>query len=423
MSSNALEVEIEATRRRIKALTAERKAAGDNFEKKSSLSKEIKKLKKSLNGLLNKKSPAETPPDSPSEPPSSAAENYPLKRWEHALSFDVEQTQDWAEFEPPRQTLYHDLRWRTVFADTMHRELAYVSARGPDQQLVGILPLCITRSRLFGHYGCSLPYVNYGGPLGLSPDIEDRMISWLFEQIPAWGLGHVEVRDTRERALKGASTRTDKAAMVLDMSQFNGADDVLSSLSSKVRSQVKKALRQDIDFRWGKTDRVDDFYQVFARNMRDLGTPVYTRQLFHAITEQFVHESHIVVGYYAGEPVSAAFLLEHNGRWEIPWASTLRRANALSANMALYATILTALPERRAVQFDFGRSSVDAPTYRFKKQWGALPHQLYWYYPDSYASASLTTESKKFQLAIAAWQKLPVWLANRLGPGIVENLP
>jgi len=158
--------------------------------------------------------------------------------------------------------------------------------------------------------------------------------------------------------------------------------------------------------------------------MRDLGTPVYSKKLFSNMLSHN-DSAHIVIIYHQNKPVSCGFVLGWKNTLEIPWASTLRKANKLDANMKLYWEILKFAVSQDYDIFDFGRSSKDANTYKFKKQWGAKPHPLFWHYwlPNEQVLPEINPNNPKFKIMIAIWKKLPVWLANIIGPPIVKNLP
>ncbi len=202
-------------------------------------------------------------------------------------------------------------------------------------------------------------------------------------------------------------------------------DDLDDELGAKVRAQIKRARQENITTRIGHVDLLDDFYHVFAINMRDLGTPVYGKEFFSRILQAFPEQAHVVVVYLHEKPVATAFLLGHGGMMEIPWASTLRRVNHLNINMALYRDVLGFCIRKGYAFFDFGRSSKDAGTYRFKKQWGAQPQQHYWHYwlSDGGPLPELKPDSPKFRLLIAIWQRLPVSISKLIGPRVVKYLP
>jgi FemAB-related protein (PEP-CTERM system-associated) len=175
----------------------------------------------------------------------------------------------------------------------------------------------------------------------------------------------------------------------------------------------------------GKLDLLDDFYEVFAINMRDLGTPVYPKRFFEAILESFSETTSICAVYAGARPVAAGFLIGFNGMLEIPWASSLRDFNRYSPNMILYWTVLKFACDHGYRVFDFGRSTPDEGTYRFKAQWGAVPTPLYWHYwmRQGDQLPELNPDNPKYAMAIWLWKRLPVSLTKWIGPSIVKNLP
>jgi FemAB-related protein (PEP-CTERM system-associated) len=159
--------------------------------------------------------------------------------------------------------------------------------------------------------------------------------------------------------------------------------------------------------------------------MRDLGTPVYSKRFFSAVLETFATEARIFLVQIGGEPAAAGLVLAHRDTLEIPWASSVRKHNATGANMLLYWSVLRFAAEGGFRIFDFGRSSKDSGTYRFKAQWGAQPQALHWHYWQARGQAlpQLSPSNPKYRTAIALWKKLPLPVANALGPSIVKNLP
>jgi hypothetical protein len=172
---------------------------------------------------------------------------------------------------------------------------------------------------------------------------------------------------------------------------------------------------------------LDDFYTVFAENMRDLGTPVYPKRFFEVILRRYEPHCQLVVIDWRGQPIAAAFLVFWRGRAEVPWASCRAEGKPLGMNMKLYWELLSLSISRGCNVFDFGRSTVGAGTDRFKRQWGAQPVPLYWYRwergggrPDT---ATGEERGKVMQFATAIWQRLPLRIANTLGPLISGALP
>lgn len=318
-------------------------------------------------------------------------------------------------------SLYHDRRWRGLIESLFGHETHYWLARDAHGAPVGLLPLVRLRSRLFGDYLVSMPYFNYGGALGDSPEIEAELMQTAARRARALGVRHIEFRDAAPRG--DWPVRRDKVAMLLELPREPEA--LWQALGSKLRAQVRRPLKEGAQAIHGGVELLDEFYVVFSRNMRDLGTPVYPRSFFAAIAERFAEALSIVVVRLGGRPAAAGFLLGHGRQLEIPWASSLSEYNRLGVNMLLYWRALERAVEQGYGVFDFGRSSIDAGTYRFKKQWGARPAQLYWHYwlGDGAHLPDLTPGNPRYRLAVSAWRKLPLPLANRLGPRIVKNLP
>jgi FemAB-related protein (PEP-CTERM system-associated) len=172
-------------------------------------------------------------------------------------------------------------------------------------------------------------------------------------------------------------------------------------------------------------DLLDDFYGVFARNMRDLGTPVYGRSFFEAILEGFPKDARICVVYLGQQPVAGGFLYGFQSTLEIPWASADRRYNHLAPNMLLYSSVLEFACREGFRVFDFGRSTANSGPYRFKEQWGARPVQLHWYNwtPDGRTAVDVSPENARYRLAIEAWKRMPLALTKIVGPSLVRNIP
>src|SRR5262249_7339445 len=152
---------------------------------------------------------------------------------------------------------------------------------------------------------------------------------------------------------------------------------------------------------------LDGFYDVLSRNMRDLGSPVYGKCLFREILTAFGADAEICVVRDGPAPVATALLLHGKGVTEVPTASSLKEYNPTSVNMLMYWGWLARSVERGQVLFDFGRSTAEGPTYKFKKQWGAVPHPAVWQYPLREGTAGeMRPDNPRYQQAIRLWQRL-----------------
>jgi FemAB-related protein (PEP-CTERM system-associated) len=195
-------------------------------------------------------------------------------------------------------------------------------------------------------------------------------------------------------------------------------------IPAKVRNQVRKGQKHGLTAAWGGHDLLPEFHAVLSANMRDLGTPAYGKKLFAAVLDQFPDRAEICVVRDGKQPVAAGLLLHGWGVTEVPSASSLRSHNHTCANMLLYWDLLERAVQRGQRVFDFGRSSQDSPTFRFKKQWGAVPHAAAWQcYARSGSSADMRPDNPSFGRLIRLWRRLPLWLTRLIGPSIVRGIP
>jgi FemAB-related protein (PEP-CTERM system-associated) len=317
--------------------------------------------------------------------------------------------------------LYHDYRWRTVLEEVFAHECTYLIARDAGR-VCGVLPLARLKSMLFGDFLVSLPCFNYGGVLAESEAAAQTLLAAAAGRARDLGVAHIELRH-RDRDDVTLPARDDKVTMVLRLPAT--AEALWQDFPGKLRSQIRRPQKAGATVRNGGAELLDDFYRVFARNMRDLGTPVYPASFFAAVLRLFAHEARMWIVDLGGETVAAALTLTHRSVTEVPWASALREGNRVSANMLLYWSLLEHATEHGCHRFDFGRCTKNSGTFKFKEQWGAEPQQLRWHYwlAAGRTPPMLNPSNPKYELAIAVWKRLPLPIANWLGPRIVKSLP
>lgn len=318
-------------------------------------------------------------------------------------------------------SVYHLYEFKNIVEKSFGHTTIYFIAIDTKQEVVGILPAVQLNSRLFGNYIVSIPFFNYGGAIANHSDIESALNQALENKALELGATHIEYRDIKPR--EGLPSKTEKLALVLKLPTHS--EELWADIGSKVRSQIKKSETYNLTYKTGKADLLNEFYDVFSRNMRDLGTPVYHKCFFKNILDCSEINATIAIVTHHNKPVSCAFLIHYRDTMEIPWASTIQQANQYNANMFMYWNVLKTAITNKAEYFDFGRSSDDGGTFKFKLQWGAHPLQLYWNYwlKGQAELPELNPNNPKYQLAITVWKKLPVWLTTLIGPHIVKNLP
>ena len=319
-------------------------------------------------------------------------------------------------------TGYHLSAWRRVFEDGLAHRCHYLVARQHGHP-IGVLPLVELRSRLFGRALSSLPYVNYGGVLAASHEAARMLLSRAEQLARERSLSYVVLRH-RQRRFPHLPARTHKVTMTMPLAAER--DAMWTALDRKVRNQIRKAEKSGLTTRSGGIELLDDFYGVFARNMRDLGTPVYGRSLFASILANFPRDAaiHLVVGR-DGQTIAGALSYAFGPTIEVPSASSLREHRPLCPNHLLYWSVICQAIADRRTTFDFGRSTPGDGTYHFKEQWGAAPEPLYWEYRlrDDTDLPDGDRKSPRLAPIIAAWQRLPLAIATRLGPRIARAIP
>jgi FemAB-related protein (PEP-CTERM system-associated) len=213
-----------------------------------------------------------------------------------------------------------------------------------------------------------------------------------------------------------------KVHMRLDLPP--GVDALWKGLTPSVRNQVRKGQKGEFTVGWGAHALLDEFYDVFSINMRDLGTPVFGRRLFRVILEQFPGAAELCVVRDGRRAVAGALLLHGSGITEVPSASTLRTYNKSCANMLLYWHLLARAVERGQEAFDFGRSSPESGSHHFKKQWGARASNACWQFLVRRGEiASVQRENPRFVYLIRLWKRLPMRLSQTLGPLLARSIP
>jgi FemAB-related protein (PEP-CTERM system-associated) len=318
--------------------------------------------------------------------------------------------------------LYHDCRWGKIIEECFEHKYKILFSENNDGRINGVLPLVHMKSWSFGSFIVSMPFFNYGGVCAEDETTRNNLIAEAVRIAKDLKVHHIEFRQ-EESLNNGFPEKTSKVSMRLDLP--GSSDELWKSFPSKLRSQIKVPQKAGMIARVGRVEELESFYDVFSENMRHLGTPVYPKIFFRDILEEFPTNTWICSVYLGGMPVASGFLAGFKDKLEIPWASSLRKHNHLSPNMLLYWSCLKFACEKGFSVFDFGRSTVEESTYKFKKQWGAEPTPMIWSYwiQDGGKIPDLTPRNRKYQLAIGIWKKLPIPMTQMLGPRIIRNIP
>jgi FemAB-related protein (PEP-CTERM system-associated) len=312
--------------------------------------------------------------------------------------------------------------WLGVLKEGLGHEVYALEAR-INGEVCGFLPLAFVNTPLFGRFLVSLPYLNSNGVIADAGDVQSLLITRAVELADELGAKHLELR--HEEAISHpqlTAAMTSKVHLRLPLP--NNPEAFWKALDPKVRNQVRKGEKNDLRVTWGGHELLDPFYDVLCHNMRDLGTPVYGRSLFQAILNAFPGHAELCVVMMGVQPIACALLLHGPGVTEVPTASSLREFNTTCANMLMYRHLIDRAIGRGQSVFDFGRSTADGPTFKFKRQWGAAAHPAVWqYHVRGGQIGEMRPDNPRYQRMIQLWQKLPVSLTRMIGPAIVRGIP
>lgn len=342
----------------------------------------------------------------------------------------VDDPKPWDRFvtASPVSHYCHLFDWGRIIQEVYGHEAVYLAAEDSgdspsSRRLRGIFPLVRFRPAMGNSRYISIPFFDQAGVLADTPSIEAELLGNGLER----ARGRGSILETRQKAPAGingsvspvpAPSAVAEHKVSLSLPLGVSSEALMGSFKSKLRSQIRKGLRNGLTARIGKHELVRPFYRVFSRNMRDLGSPVHAIAFFNAIFKYFHSRAFICVVNHGIEPVAAGFMFRFRDTLYNPWASSLKPFRHLNTNMVLYWEMLRFSCRLGMAHFDMGRSSRGASTYWFKKQWSPTETPLYWcsWFPPG------VLENPKETLCIRPWKQLPLIAANTLGPMVRRNI-
>lgn len=349
----------------------------------------------------------------------------------------------WDEYvlRHPRGTPYHLSGWRRAIERAYgHRSYCLIALRDPldasharREDIAGVLPLIHLKHLLFGNSLISLPFCDMGGVIADDDEAEAALVRRAIRLARDTGCKVIELRHAFPHACLSEEegtfrdeeiriiTRRHKVRMLREL--MPSSEELIQSFKAKLRSQIRRPMKDGLYAVVGGEELLDDFYEVFARNMRDLGSPVHSKRFVGAVSEELPERSKLVVVYHEKRPLACGMVIGCGDTLENPWASALHEYSRMSPNMLLYWTMIEYACDSGYRYFDFGRSSPGEGTYRFKEQWGARPSPLCWdYITTGRAVVPGEEEGRGRRIAAAFWKRLPVPLTRLMGPPIRKHI-
>jgi FemAB-related protein (PEP-CTERM system-associated) len=342
---------------------------------------------------------------------------------------DLSQADECARIEAfvarhPYGAPFHRPIWlRAVARGTGNAALALITER--NGEIAAYLPLNEVHSPVFGRLLASSGFAVDGGLLA-AEGIDTAAIFAAAEELATRrSFPSIELRGgTLPEHRPGWTLKTDAHCGFI--SALAGDDEAqLNAIPRKQRAEVRKGLANELEITVGNAgDDRAAHYAVYAESVRNLGTPVFPRALYDAVMDGFGSDADILTVRHEGRPVASVLSLYHRGAVMPYWGGGTWDARALRANDRMYYELMLHARRRGATHFDFGRSKTDSGAYHFKRNWGFEPEPLtyaVWTAPGAEKRDADPT-SAKHALQIAVWRRLPLALANRLGPLIARGL-
>ena len=316
----------------------------------------------------------------------------------------------------PFSSFFQLFGWKRIMEKSFGCKTCYLVALEKDN-IRGILPLYIVRSWISGNSVTSMP----GGICNDNEEIEKLLYEKAKEITKKYNAKYLLLRDCSRKYdfdLKVVTYNTS----ILGLK--NDKNELWKSFDGKARNQTRKAIKEGLKTTLGENN-LKEFYKVFSINMRDLGTPVFPYKFFDGIVSEFPEETEILTVNYKDEVIGGMILFFFKDTISDPWASSLREYFPYCPNNLLYWEAFKYGCDNGFKYFDMGRSQKDSGTFKFKKQWGAEARDLYYQYFLHNCEDIPVTESDgfKYKLISKGWKKLPVGLANALGPVIRSKIP
>jgi FemAB-related protein (PEP-CTERM system-associated) len=315
--------------------------------------------------------------------------------------------------------LGHAPEWRSIITRAYGHAPLYLAATAGDDT-IGVLPAFVVRRPLFGTVVTSMPFLDSGGPCSPTEAVDALLVDALIALARQRRARLVELRCSRRLAID-AQPLESKVNMTLTLEP---PDTLWRRFDKGVRNQIRKAERAGLTVERGGPADLTVFYDVFVERMRDLGSPVHGFEFLRQVVESFGSHARVMLVRLGGLAIGGLVGVAFKDRFVVPWSTCRKEYFALCPNMLLYWETIKAAAAEGFARFDFGRSTRDCGTYRFKRQWGAGEEPLFWYRIPVGAShpASASTPHADGGLLTSMWRHLPLAVTRQIGPHIRRYL-
>ncbi len=324
----------------------------------------------------------------------------------------------------PHGTFFHRAAWADVLARAFgHTALHAYTQR--DGAITGVLPLLHVKTALFGNTLISLPFCVYGGPMAVDAESFAALDAYAADAMRRAGATATEYRfrEAPDAAVLPGEWHA-KDDLYVTFRKPIGADDEanLKAIPRKQRAMVRKGIERGLVSRVDQD--VDGLHAIYAESVRNLGTPVFAARYFRILAAVFRDNMDVLTVLDQDRPVASVLNFYYRDEVLPYYGGGAEAARAVAGNDFMYWEVMRRAAARGCRLFDFGRSKAGTGAFAFKKNWGFTPQPLLHRFrlKPGAAIPDHNPLNPKYQLFIAAWKRLPLPIANRLGPMIVRGV-
>lgn len=319
-------------------------------------------------------------------------------------------------------TFFHLTGWKRVIEKTFNHESFYIFVEG-DGRVQGVLPLFLVKSRLFGKLLVSTPFAVYGGICSDNSESEAKLLEEAKKLAREMEVDYLELRELHSKNNYDHFIRQD-LYVTFQSEIFSDIDKNMTAIPRKQRRMIRQGLKNCRCSDIGR-NHLKEFYNIYSHSVRNLGTPVFPFRLFQNIMEEFPEECKILSVVYQERVVAAVMTFFYKNIVMPYYGGALKEYFKYAVNDFMYWELMKYGCENGYKTFDFGRSKTGTGSYDFKKHWGMDPKDLHYQYylVKKKELPNLNPTNPKFRIFINIWKKLPLPLANLIGPRIVKYIP
>lgn len=316
----------------------------------------------------------------------------------------------------------HLMAWQRMVQNTFGHQPVHLVAKTESGAPIGILPLFVVRSRIFGRLLVSTPLAAYGGILANSEAASQAIFKRAGEIAKELNVQFFELRNFLNALSVDSLLRKDLYVTFRTELQADSEQKMLS-IPRKTRAEIREGIRNQLEFR---VDGIgaNEFFDVFSRSVRDLGTPVFPKRLFVNGLQQFGSNCKIFSVHWKDKLVAAVWTLFYKDEVVPYFGGSIHEYNRLAVNNFMYWMLMKYGCEQGYRIFDFGRSKKDTGSFDFKKRWGMTMTDL----PYQYCLVRQRTipdyspMNAKFSMGVQIWRRLPLGVSQWLGPKVSKHL-